>query len=66
VLSSRRQQVFLQEFGLAHASLGKEVLRGDEPDVEDFQVLLPKLRSRIEPGVFKREFVHELSSVLAI
>jgi hypothetical protein len=66
VPSSRRQQVFLQEFGLAHAPLGKEALRGDQPDVEDFQVLLRKLRSRIVPGVVKLEFAHELSSVLAI
>jgi hypothetical protein len=64
--SSGRQQVFLQEFGLAHAPLGKEALRGDEPDVEDLQVLLRKLRSRIVSGVFKRKFVHELSNVLSI
>ena len=38
---------FLQEFGLAHAALGKKALGSYEPDVEDLRILLGELRPHL-------------------
>lgn len=55
------QEIFLQELGLTHAALGKKAMGSYEPDFEDLQILLGKLRPRIVPGILRLELFHELS-----